>query len=511
MQLKRWNRLITPANPSSQKKIAIIGGGVSGLAAAYRATSALPSAQITLFESSSRLGGVLQTEHADGYLIEKSADMFTTEPSAALELCQMLGKTDQLIQTTPTPDRAFVLLQNGIHPVPKGLSLLLPNDLDSISASPLLDDDATRRFLAERDVPPRDWSTDESLESFAVRRFGQSAFDNLIQPLVGGIYTADPKKLSMLATMSRFVEMEKNHGSLIRAAENANSKPTKRKQSDDQQASGARYGLFRAPLNGMGELIQWINDALTQSANPVEIKTNCLVSSLKKLPHENTPAEKTRTDWVVGFDQLGIQSQDHFDGVVIASSAQQSALLTREVDDSLSKKLQTITGASSAIVVLGFPRSLLSKTNNFSGYGIIVPSALNRQVIATSYSSNKFEGRSPEEKILIRCFIGGALQSELVNLNDDQLTNIALNELSQTVGLEKKPTHQDLEIVRVFRWRNCMPQYHLGHLERVSEIDALIAEHSGLELAGNSYHGVGVPACIESGFAAVDRMKKSLN
>ena len=471
----------------------------------------LPSAQITLFESSSQLGGVLQTEHVDGYLIEKSADMFTTEPSAAWELCQSLGKTDQLIETIPTPDRAFVASQNEIHPIPKGLSLLLPNDLDSIASTPLLGEEATTRFLAERDIPARDWSTDESLESFAVRRFGQSAFDNLIQPLVGGIYTADPKKLSMLATMSRFVEMEKQHGSLIRAAEAVKLKPNR---SQESNASGARYGLFRTPKNGMGDLVGWIVEALTQSApiqsapiqsaspspNSVDIEKNCRASSL----------QKSTTGWEVTFDQDGTPHQEEFDGVVVASSAQGAATLTGQFDISLSKKLQTITGASSAIVVLGFPKKLLSM-NDFSGYGIIVPSSLGRQVIATSFSSNKFVGRAPEEKALIRCFIGGALQSELVDLDDDQLVEIALSELSQTVGFDKKLGEQSLDIVRVFRWRQCMPQYHFGHIDRVSEIDALVAKHSGLELAGNSYHGVGVPACVESGFRAVDRMKNSFH
>ena len=228
---------------SQTKTIAIIGGGVTGLSAAYHAQVSFPGANIVLLESADRLGGVLQTDHVDGYTIERSADMFVTDPPDAFDVCQRLGHQDELIQTTPMQDRAFVATGDSMHPVPSGLSLMLPNDLDSVLGSALLDEKAKQRFQQEKDVPARQSDQDESLESFAVRRFGQSVFEQLIQPLVSGIYTADPKKLSMNATMKRFVDMEQEHGSLIRAAEN--SKSNSKTSAHEKQASGCL--LYTSP------------------------------------------------------------------------------------------------------------------------------------------------------------------------------------------------------------------------------------------------------------------------
>jgi oxygen-dependent protoporphyrinogen oxidase len=464
----------------TEKTIAIVGGGITGMAAAHAAQTLLPDFKILLIESSERLGGVLQTENVDGYLIEKSADMFTTDPPFAMELCHQLGKQDEIIQTTPTTDRAFVATRDAIHPVPRGFSLMSPGDIDAVLGSPLLDAAGKQRFLDEQNIASNDWSDDESLESFAVRRFGQSAFDNLIQPLVSGIYTADPKKLSMKATMARFVDMELGHGSLIRAA--ANSKQA----TAEKEASGARYGLFRAPRQGIGQLVDWIKETLTG----VEIRTGCAVESISK----------SSSGWGIELKQGGLAPEPiDVDGIVLATPARVSAELLQISDAALAQKLSSIEAASSAIVVLGVDQSQLREP--FAGYGIIVPSVLNRQVIATSFSSNKFAGRAPDGKLLIRCFIGGALQSDLVDLADKDLVDIATKELDATVGLTGSP-----ELSRVYRWRNCMPQYHLGHLDRVAEIETLTAMHPGLELAGNSYRGVGIPACIQSGSESVERL-----
>lgn len=472
---------------NQQKTIAIIGGGISGLAAAYRAQSVLPEAKITLFESSDRIGGVLKTEHVDGYNIECSADMFVSDPPFAMKLVKSLGKTDQLLQTKPLAkgDKAFVATNDPsapFHPVPRGLALMMPNDLDTIQQSPLLSEKAKQRFLKEREVPPREVEDDESLKSFAIRRFGKDVFDQLIQPLVSGIYTADPQQLSMRATMAKFIESEKTHGSLIAAAESKTAKP------GDHKASGARYGLFRAPERGMGQLIEWI----VAATDHVDIRTGCSVVGL----------EKSNPRWSIKLKNNSLESKEEStlaDAVVIATSAAIAGGIVNAVDPLLTEQLTRITAASSAIVIQAIDCSQIER--QFDGYGIIVPSALDRKVIATSFSSNKFSQRAPDGKLLIRTFIGGALQSDLVDLNDDELIEIAKNELVKTVGFTG-----DAELTQVHRWRNCMPQYHVGHLEIMNQIDELMAKHPGIELAGNSYRGVGVPACIQSGYEAVDRL-----
>ena len=465
----------------NSKKLTIVGGGITGLSAAFFAQRSMPDAQITVFESGECWGGVLQTESADGYLIERSADMFTTDPESAIRICEHLGKMDELLQTIPIDDRAYVATDETIHPVPRGLSLMLPSDLDSILASPLLSEAAKERFRAEEQIAASDWSHDESLLSFATRRFGREVYETLIQPLVGGIYTADPEKLSMQATMARFVAMEKQHGSLIQAGRIAKGKAIQR------EASGARYGMFRAPKQGIGELIRWIMESLPK----VDFQNNSNVKSVAK----------AKSSWqITTIDSHTGQSQQiETDGLVLATSAKISGRLLQSVDGELAKDLGKIEAASSAVVILGIDREQLSQ--DFSGYGIIVPSILNRDVIATSFGSNKFEGRAPDGKVLIRCFIGGALRRELVDLDDEKLIAIATEELQRTVGFHGKP-----DLTRVIRWRNCMPQYHLGHRDLVDRIEKLTANHQGLELAGNSYRGVGIPACIESGARAVERL-----
>ena len=458
-----------------QSTYAIIGGGISGLSSAFYLQKKKPEASITVFESSDRLGGVLKSVRHGDFLVEGSADMFVTQPPAAIDLCRDLGIEDDLLQTQPVDDRAFIGMGKKIFPVPKGLSMMVPTLPQPIHESELLSDEGKARFLAEDQVEAASKNADESLKSFAVRRFGVEAYEKIIQPMVSGIYTADPDKLSMRATMQRFVDMEREHGSLIAAMQN-------NRNEGDQQASGARYGMFRAPVSGMESLIESITTALPQ----VEFKTNTLVSSVA---YKHNPARGV--GWTV--------DKEFFNGVILATPAAATATMVVETDPKLANALSGISTASSAIVVMGVSRADLKK--DFRGYGIIYPHVDDGQVIALSFSSNKFAGRCKDEEVLIRCFIGGAMQSELVDLKDDQLLEIAIDQLNTSVGFKGDPIFTD-----VYRWKQCMPQYHLGHLDRVKEIEALVQQQRGLEIAGNSYWGVGVPACVASGKAAAKRL-----
>ena len=256
------------------EKIVVVGGGISGLAAVLELERLSPTAQVTLLDSSSRLGGVLASEQYAGFTIETSADMFTIDPSAALDLVRRLGCEDELLTTTPTKDRAYVATENQIEPLPRGFSLMLPADADTVLASPILSAAGKQRFLEEEQVPPGDSATDESLESFAIRRFGVEVFERLIQPLAGGIYTADPKTLSMQATMQRFIDMEQEHGSLIAAG-----KAMRKQQAASAETSGARYGLFRAPKGGIGQLIHWMVAAVERA----DLKINQTVTAVDRI------------------------------------------------------------------------------------------------------------------------------------------------------------------------------------------------------------------------------------
>ena len=464
----------------SFQNIVVVGGGIAGLATVLEIERLAPRAQVTLFDSSTRLGGVLASEQISGFTIETSADMFTVEPTTALDLVRQLGREEQLLTTKPTKDRAYVATADGIQPLPRGFSLMLPADVDAVLASPILSDAGKQRFLQEQQLPPRDCSADESLESFAVGRFGREVFERLIQPLAGGIYTADPKKLSMRATMQRFIDMEQQFGSLIAAG-----KAKAKKECASAEASGARYGLFRAPKGGMGCLVDWMVAAVERA----DLRINQAVTSIEK----NGPS------WRVTTAEESIDAN----ALVLATGAAVAGRLLGNLDSTLAASLESITAASSAIVVLALDQEQFESPlgKDFGGYGIICPHVLGRQAIACSFSSNKFSNRAPDGKVIVRCFIGGALQADLVDRSDGQLLSIAMAELRQWLGLEG-----DAEWFKVYRWRNCMPQYTLGHLDRVSQIEQCVSQQIGLELAGNSYRGVGVPACIESGTQAARRL-----
>ena len=468
--------------PSSHpfQSIVVVGGGIAGLATVLEIERLAPSAQVTLVDSGPRLGGVLASEQISGFTVETSADMFTVEPSPALDLVRRLRREDQLLTTTPTADRAYVATADGIQPLPRGFSLMLPADVDAVLASPILSAAGKQRFLQEQQLPPRDCSVDESLESFAVGRFGREVFERLIQPLAGGIYTADPKTLSMRATMQRFIDMEQQFGSLIAAG-----KAKAKKELVSAEASGARYGLFRAPKGGMGCLVDWMVDAVERA----DLRTNQMVTSIKKKG--------------AGWRVATVEGVIDADAVVVATGAAVAGRLLGNLDSTLTESLESITAASSAIVVLALDQKQFQSSlgKDFGGYGIICPHVLGRQAIACSFSSNKFSNRAPDGKVIVRCFIGGALQADLVDRPDAELLAIAMTELRQWLGLEG-----EAEWSKVYRWRNCMPQYTLGHLDRVSQIEECVSQQKGLELAGNSYRGVGVPACIESGTQAARRL-----
>ena len=454
---------------------AIIGGGISGLSAAWYLKKLRPEARVTVFESGDKTGGVLQTVREGDFLIEQAADMFVARPNFALELCRELGIEDGLINTKPVEERAFIGLGDQLHPVPQGLSMMVPTLEQPILETKLLTDAGKQRFLSEDQIAPTDNDGDESLKSFAIRRFGVEAYEKIIQPMVSGIYTADPEKLSMRATMKRFVDMERTHGSLI--AGTASS-------SEDKAARGARYDLFRAPQGGIAQLITSLTEALSNLPDTT-IALNSPVSSIVRSAQQ----------WTVDVDG----NSQAFEGLIVATGAETASKMLASIDGQLSKALGGIETASSAIVAIGINQNQLKKP--FDGFGIIYPHIDNGQVIAISFSSNKFAGRCNDDQLLIRVFIGGAMQSELVDLDDEALFEIALAQLDKSVGLEGQPIFKC-----VFRWRSCMPQYHLGHVERVEQIESLASAHANFALAGNSYRGVGIPACVESGKNAASRV-----
>ncbi len=474
--------------PAAARRIAVVGGGLSGLAAAHRLIELSRdehlSLEITLFESNARLGGIVGTRQIGDFLVDTGADSFLTNKPAAVGLCRRLGLEHRLVATNPRFRGAHVLFEGRPVPVPEGFQLMSPSAIWPMLTTPVLSPWGKARMFMEPLVPAANLA-DESLASFVRRRFGQETLERLVQPLVGGIYTSDPERLSLAATLPRFLEMEHKFGSVMRASmsrqQDSNQRPAGN-NATDVKSSGARYGLFAALAGGMEELLNALRSAVTAGSR---IRTGARIRNVQR----NTGGDG-------GYQVvLADGSVEAFDSVIIATTAYQAATLLSDLDSSLADELNGIDYASSAIVVTA--HKLANVRHPLNSFGLVVPHRERRRILATSFSSRKFPERAPADSVLMRTFVGGAMQPELYDLDDDELSRIVMEELSDIFGVQGEP-----EFLLIVRYPRAMPQYYVGHLDRVARIEARTASHPGLALAGNAYRGVGVPDAIASGEAA---------
>ncbi len=494
----------------------IVGGGITGLAAAHRWRELDPTAEIIVLEAHNRFGGVLESISEAGFLVERSADNFISNVPHAVNLCRRLGLESELISTNDTFRRAFVTRGNRLYPVPDGFMLMAAQKVWPILTTSLLSPVGKLRLLGEYFLPRRPVA-DESLASFVRRRLGREAFERLVQPLVGGIYTADAEKLSLAATLPRFLEMERAHGGLIRAAlqqRKADRRGAKRPAHNGEPSptasarpeSGARYSLFLTLRQGMSQLVQALTERLGQVSLPGGISalhSGVSVQQLRPLPDgrwsveiaPSTAAAATSTPPAI--PGLGPTGSFTAQAVVLAVPAYHAAALIQPFHAELARELNQIEYAGSAVVSLGYRRDQVRHPLN--GFGFVVPAIERRPILAGSFSSIKFAGRAPDGSVLIRVFMGGAMRPDLVQAPEAELRSIAESELASLLGISGPPTQ-----AWVTRWPRRMPQYHLGHLDRVARIEAAVAAHPGLALAGSAYRGVGIPDCIRSGEKAAE-------
>jgi oxygen-dependent protoporphyrinogen oxidase len=503
----------------ARKIVAVVGGGVSGLAAAYEltrgASSGTHAPEVVLLEASARTGGTVRTERRDGFLLEAGPDSFISDKPAALELVREIGLEANLIGTNDEHRRAFVVRGGRLRPVPEGFQLLAPSRLWPFVTTDIFSWPAKLRIAMEVFVPRRaaGEETDESLAAFVRRRFGREALERMAQPLVGGIYTADPELLSLRATMPRFTDMEREHGSVIRALlkarrraevnERAASRATNgdaaTPRTNDQRrphgaddatrgTSGARYGLFLSLDAGL----QLLTDQLARRLPPGTIRTSARAESLQF--DEASRRWSIRLAW---GDTLAA------DGVCLALPAYASAALLRATDPALAAELEAIPYASTATVNLAFRRREIP--HPLDGFGFVVPHVERRRVIACSFSSVKFAGRAPARSVLLRAFVGGALQPDMFALDDDAMLRAVLEDLRELLGVTAPPL-----FAQVSRWPRSMAQYAVGHLARMRRVRARLSHHPTLRLAGNAYTGAGLPDCIREGRAAAREVVRAL-
>ena len=459
-------------------RLVVVGGGITGLAAAHRALELARERRIalelTLVEARERLGGTIATERAGGFLIEAGPDSFLSEKPWALALCRRLGLEDRLARTDDRYRKVFVWHAGRLHPLPDGWELLAPTRLAPFLSSRLFSWPGKLRMAFDL-VLPRGIADDESLGAFVRRRLGREALERVAQPLVAGIYTADPDDLSLTATMPRFAELEKQERSIILGLRRA------RRRALETGVSGARWSLFVTLKEGMEDLVA----ALATRLQPGTVLLKQRVAGVERR------GDRWRVATAEGADLDA-------DRVIVATESHAAARMLRYVDPTLATLLAEVPYASSATVTLGYRRA--DVPHPLDGFGFVVPHAEKRALLACTFSSVKYAGRAPEGDVLLRAFVGGALNEAVLELDDAPLVMRARAELREALGITAAPA-----LARVFRWPKAMPQYHVGHLARVETIERRAGALPGLDLAGGAYRGVGIADCVRSGEAAAER------
>jgi len=452
------------------KRIAIIGGGISGLSAAFtleelrRAGTEL---EYLLYESSSRLGGVLRTEMIDGCLVEAGPDSFVTEKPWAADLCRTLGLGDQLIGSNDTDRKTYILTRGRLVEMPDGLMFMVPTKILPTGLSPLFSWKTKLRMTQELFHPPRAVDHDESVAAFVERHYGREMVDRLADPLLSGVYGGESDSLSVRAVLPRFAEMERTHGSLGRAMLAA------RKKSSTAGRKAAPP-LFTSLKNGMQHLAEAVTARLTTSS----LLTNTPVQAI----------QREEGGWVVS---AGMNS-DQFDAVILALPGPAAANVLSLASPELASELGAVQYSSSITVGLGYDAEV--RRSLPPGFGFLVPRSEGKRLLAATFVHNKFPHRAPEDRAVLRCFFAGINAENVWPLADDQIVGIVRNELQQIIGLRAAPL-----FARVYKWKSAMAQYGVGHLERLDRIERLRQQLPGLALAGNAYRGIGVPDCVRSG------------
>jgi protoporphyrinogen/coproporphyrinogen III oxidase len=463
------------------KRIAIIGGGITGLSAAYaleKKRRAGIEVDYVLYEASPRLGGVLVTERVDSCLIEAGPDSFLTEKPWASDLCQEIGLGDQLIGSNDADRKTYILVRGRLIEMPDGLMFMVPTKILPTVFSPLFSLKTKLRMAREWFHAPHKANGDESVASMVERHYGAEMVDRLADPLLSGVYGGEASQLSVRAVLARFADMEAKHGSLGRAMLAARKKAPK--------TNGEPRPLFTSLKEGMQQMV----DALVARLDGDTLNTDAPVQAIAR----------EGGGWVVS---AGLQS-DQFDAVIVAASTQVAARLLRMSSPELAAELGAVNYSSSLTVALGYDQSVRGSLP--PGFGFLVPRSEGKRMLAATFVHNKFPHRAPDNRAIVRCFLGGARDEAILALAGDEILRIAREELKQILQLTAEPL-----FARVFKWKSAMAQYGVGHLERLQRIEGLRRKFPGLALAGNGYSGIGVPDCVRSGNEAVEDTLKSLD
>jgi len=468
-------------------KIAIIGGGISGLAAAYtiQETSRAKNlkAGVFLIEADNRLGGKIRTEQVDGYTIEGGPDCFLRQKPWAAQLAGKIGLQSDLIGTNDEQRKTYVVNKGSLVPLPDGVMLIIPTRIMPFALSPLISIPGKIRMGLDLLIPSFKGERDECIGDFVRRRLGKEALEKIAEPLLSGIHVSDPEKQSLLATFPRFRALEQNHGSLIQGM----LKERKLAASKKPVSGNGPTSLFLSLRHGLSQMV----NKLESSLNDIHLLRGQRVTRLERHPQG-------------GFRiSLSGQAPLDVDAVILAIPAYEASNLIEGFAPQIAAQLDHIRYVSTATVTMAFQKSDIR--HPFSGFGFVIPSKENRDISACTWTSIKFNHRAPEDTILLRCFIGGPGKEEMVSLTDDELIVVVRRELKALMGLDAEPI-----LTRIYRWEKANPQYDVEHLTLVKHIFDLCQEVPGLYLTGSAYEGVGIPDCIRQGQQTAEKLLASL-
>lgn len=467
-------------NPS----VAIIGGGITGLTAAWRFQKA--GVPYTLIEKSSRLGGKIQTDQMDGpsglpFILERAGDAFlASQKPWATDLAYELGLDDEILQTNVIRPAVYILKGGTLIPNPDGLQLILPTNREAFLASPLMSDEGKARVLAEENVPPALDDADESIADFVRRRLGDEAVELLAEPLLSGIYSTHPEEQSLMATFPRYRQMVRQHGSLLGGlAKTQQARAAAQKNAPPADGPPRPTTPFISFKNGTEVLTQTLAQKLTGS-----LRTSTGVTQI-----EQTDAGQF-TLYLDSGEQLQAEQ------VLITTPASVAGRLVQSIAPEASAELGKLRVVSTGVIFLAYRRAQINHPLN--GFGVVIPRREKRNLNAMTWMSSKFPMRAPDDCVLLRLFFGGARTPHMMVKDDNEIRSIALAELQELMEIDAEPLFS-----QIYRWDDAQPQYDVGHLRRVVRIEKELP--TGVYVAGCPYHGVGIPDCVRQGTEAAQR------
>lgn len=463
------------------KRVVIVGGGIAGLAAAFylqrRSREAGVPVSCVLIERERRPGGKVVTERTDGCILEGGPDSFINQKPHGLQLCRDLGLASDLLPSNDATYRTRLLSGGRMVPFPEGFRLAVPTRFWPFLKSPLLSWPGKIRMGFDFFLPRRRDPSDESLTQFVSRRLGREALERIAGPIMSGIYVSDPDRMSVHSTFPMFVELERKYGSLIRGI------LASRRASAARRGRSESSSIFTSLRNGMASLVESI---LAQFEG--EVRTGATVRAVSRRDGR----------FLVTVESDGTAVTQEADELILATPAYEAARLVGELHPRLAAALGAIRYVSSAVVTLAYPEQVLARAPDGGGFGLVIPKREAAKIMAVTRSDRKFEHRAKEGFGLLRVFIGGARNPELADLPGGDLLALAKAEVAMLFGIGDKP-----HLERVWRWSAGNPQFDVGHLERVGEMERMAREVPGLHLVGGAYRGVGIPDCTKGALAAV--------